>query len=119
MEIITINGVVLPSPTNIEINGDDINSSGTVRNEVGVLLRDRIRADVYTIDLEFNNMLGNEIALIESAIESKTLSVRFPDTTGFITKSMYLVSPNKRLVTYDNDDFDNNRWNMSFTLEEY
>lgn len=119
MEIITINGVVLPSPSNMIINGNDIDSSGTVRNEIGVLLRDRIRADVYIIDLEFKNMLGSEVALIESAIEANTLTVRFPDTTGFVTKQMYLVDPSKQLVFYNKDNFDYSRWDISFGLEEY
>lgn len=119
MEIITINGVVLPSPSNMVISGGDIDSSGTVRNELGVLLRDRIRHDVYQIDLEFKHIKGHEVALIEGAIANKTLSVRFPDAVGFATKDMYAINPNRELATYCNDNLDSNRWNLTFGLMEY
>lgn len=119
MEIITINGLVLPSPSNMTIGGEDVEGSGTVRNELGVLLRDRIRHNVYRIDLEFKNTKGHEVSLIESAISAAVLKVRFPDSKGYTTKDMYAVELNKNLVTYQHNNFDENRWNLTFGLVEY
>ena len=119
MEIFTINGVVLPAPSSHSITSSDIDSSGTVRNEVGVLMRDRIRSDVYQIDLEFKNRAGHEVALVESAIKSSSFEVRFPDSTGFITKKMHTTGKSKGLVTYNNDRPDDSRWNLTVSLTEY
>ena len=119
MEIITINGAVLPPPSTYSVTRSDIDSSDTTRNEVGVLQRDRVRQGVYKLELEFNVKKGHEIALIESVISGASMNVRFPDTTGFITKKMYVGDRQKDVVLYNGGDFDEIRWNFKFNLIEY
>lgn len=119
MEIITINGTVLPPPSRFKVVRADIDSSDTTRNEVGVLMRDRVRHGVYKLELEFNVKKGSEIALIESVITGPSFSVRFPDTTGFVTRRMYVGDRDKEVVLYKDGDFDEIRWDLSFNLIEY
>ena len=119
MEIITIDGVVLPAPTSLSVSMSDLDSPDTTRNEQGVLQRDRVREGVYKVELEFNVKKGNEIQLIESAIKNAKLSVTFPDTTGRITKEMYVGDRSKNVVLYNGGVSDEIRWDLRFNLVEY
>ena len=119
MEIITIDGVVLPAPTSLSVSMSDLDSPDTTRNEQGVLQRDRVREGVYKIELEFNVKKGNEIQLIESAIKNAKLNVTFPDTTGRITKEMYVGDRSKNVVLYNGGVSDEIRWDLRFNLVEY
>lgn len=119
LEIITIDGVVLPTPSTLSVSMADLDSPDTTRNEQGVLQRDRIRQGVYKVELEFNVKKGSEIQIIESAIINSTLNVTFPDTTGRITRKMYVGDRKKNVVLYKNGVFDEVRWNLSFNLVEY
>lgn len=119
MNIITIDGVNLPHPSSLTVSMQDLDSNDTTRNERGVLQRDRVRAGVYKIELSFNAKKGNEIQIIESAIRNSKLSVTFPDTTGRITKQMYVGDRNKEVVLYNGGVSDEIRWTLSFNLVEY
>lgn len=119
MSIITIDGVDLPNPSTLSITMSDLDSPDTTRNELGVLQRDRIREGVYKIELSFNVKKGNEIQIIESAIKKPKLNVTFPDTTGRITRQMYVGDRKKDIVLYNNGVVDKTRWNLSFNLVEY
>lgn len=119
MEIITIDGSVLPHPSSYKVLKSDLDSPDTTRNEEGVLQRDRIRQGVYKIELEFRNKKGNEIQSIESVIHKSKLNVTFPDTTGRISKEMYVGDRNKEMVLYNNGVVDETRWTLNFNLVEY
>lgn len=118
MSIVSINGVQLPPPTSLKVGKQDLDSPDSTRNERGYLQRDRIRQGMYKIELEFNVKTGNEIQLIESAIQGASLNVTFPDTSGKITKTMYVGDRNKEIVLY-NSNPDKVRWSLSFNLVEY
>lgn len=119
MDIITIDGVVLPAPSTLSIGMQDLDSPDTSRNEQGILQRDRVREGVYKIELAFNVKKGNEIQIIESAIKNAKLNVTFPDTTGMITKEMYVGDRKKDVVLYNGGVSDEIRWDLSFNLVEY
>ena len=118
-EIITIDGVDIPAPSKYSVMMADLDSPDSTRNEKGILIRRRIREGVYKIELEFNVKTGDEIQIIESAIKKDKLKVTFPDTSGRITKNMYVGDRKKEIVLYNNGEIDKMRWNLSFNLVEY
>ena len=46
MEILTIDGAVMPTPDSYKVQLSDLDSSGTGRTEDGVLVRERVRGGV-------------------------------------------------------------------------
>ena len=119
MEIITIDGVVLPAPSTLSVSMSDLDSPDTTRNEQGVLQRDRVRAGVYKIELEFNVKKGSEVQIIESALTGSKLNVTFPDTSGRTTKEMYVGDRSKTVVLYNAGVSSEIRWDLKFNLVEY
>lgn len=119
MAIITIGGVTLPHPSSISVASQDLDSPDTTRNEMGYLQRDRVRAGVYKLGLEFAAKTGPEITSIESAISPASFDVTFPDSSGMVTKTMYVGDRTKSLDLYKGGDFDEMRWTISFDLIEF
>ncbi len=119
MDIIKIGGVTIPHPSTISIGMQDLDSPDSTRNELGFLQRDRIRGGVYKLGLGFNAKTGPEIAAIESAIRPAAISVTFPDSSGMVTKTMYVGDRSKDMVLYKAGDFTEMRWDLSFDLVEY
>lgn len=118
MNIITIDGVGLPHPSSLQVGMQDLDSPDTTRNERGYLQRDRIRAGIYKIQLEFVAKTGPEIQIIESTLLNARMNVTFPDSSGRITREMYVGDRQKDVVLYANNP-DKVRWNLSFSLVEY
>lgn len=119
MRIVTINGVKLPPPTSLGVSMQDLDSEDTTRNERGYLQRDRVRAGVYKLELQFNAKKGSEIQIIESTLRNSKLTVTFPDTSGMVTKQMYVGDRTKDIVLYKGGKVDEVRWNLNFNLVEY
>ena len=118
MTIISIDGVDLPTPSVFRIPKYDIDSSGTTRNELGVLQRDRVRQGIYKIELEWRAITSSKLHLIESAIEPVAMNVRFLSPTGYLTKKMYVGDRNIDMVLL-NEKIDDIRWTIRFNLVEY
>lgn len=119
MDIIKIGGVTIPHPSTISIGMQDLDSPDSTRNELGFLQRDRIRAGVYKVSLGFITKTGPEIATIESMISPASIEVTFPDSSGMITKTMYVGDRTKNIVLYKEGDFEEMVWDLSFDLVEY
>ena len=49
MDILVIDGVVLPTPNEYKVQLSDLDSSGTGRTEDGILVRERVRGGVAKI----------------------------------------------------------------------
>lgn len=119
MNVITIDGVNIPHPSSLKVSMQDLDSPDTTRNEVGVLQRDRVRSNVYKIELAFTTIKGSDVQLIESSILNSKLTVTFPDTSGRITRQMYVGDRSKEVVLYNDGDPNRMRWNLNFNLIEY
>lgn len=119
MNIITIDGIVLPHPSSLSVNMSDLDSPDTTRNEKGYLQRDRVRSGLYKIELEFNAKTGTDIQKIENAIKKAKMSVTFPDSSGMITKQMYVGDRVKDVALYNGGIPSATRWNLKFNLVEY
>ena len=119
MAIITINGVAMPAPSSLSIGMADLDSPNTSRNELGILLRDRVHGGMYKVEMEFNVKTGAEIAIIEQNITKAKLTVSFLDTKGIITREMYVGDRKKVVDKYVEGNPNATRWTLSFNLIEY
>jgi hypothetical protein len=118
MAMIVIDGINMPSPSVFRLPRFDLDSSDTMRNELGVLQRDRIRQGIYKIELEYRGITSEQLQTIEAAIEPARLQVEFPSPQGTITATMYAGDRTVEMVKY-NDDYNKIRWNLAFNLIEY
>lgn len=116
--MIVIGGVDMPSPSAFRVPNFDVDSVDTYRNELGVLQRDRIRSDIYKLELDYRAINSSALVTIKSAIAPVQFEVSFISETGMITKTMYVGDRNIEMVKYDTDT-DNIRWNVNFNLIEY
>jgi hypothetical protein len=115
--MISIDGVDLPAPTKYKIPNMDLDSSAE-RNELGVLQRDRIRSNVFKVELEFTGITSSDLALIKSAISPAEFKATIMTEIGLVTKKMYVGDRNIEMIKYDKD-YNKIRWNISFNLTEY
>jgi len=116
--MISIDGVDLPSPFSYKISRSDLDSEDTARNELGELIRHRIRQGVYKIDIEFK-CPSPQMQVIEAAIEPPEINVTFPTATGKLTRKMYAGNrEGPQMVRYDKET-DEIFWQISFSLIEY
>ena len=53
MDILVIDGVVLPTPDEYKVQLSDLDSSGTGRTEDGILVRERVRGGVAKISVSW------------------------------------------------------------------
>lgn len=118
MAMITIDGVVLPSPSKYGLPDFDLDSENTNRNEEGVLQRDRIRQGVYKIELEWTGIASPALRIIRKAIVPEKIQVKHITETGEVTKTMYASDRKVEMVKYD-PDYNKIRWDISFNLTEF
>lgn len=93
---------VLPTPTSMTVNRNDLDGSGSQRGEDGILHRERIRAGVYTIEVEWSSLSVSELAALTRAfIEKDELTVTFFDLTtcSYVTSQMYAANPSAGVTT--------------------
>lgn len=118
MAILKIDGVDMPTPSSYKIPDVDLDSEDTNRNELGILQRDRIRAEIYKVELEYKGITSSQLALIKSAIKPAQFQATIITEIGSVVKTMYAGNRNTEMVKY-NDDVNNVRWNFSVNLIEY
>ena len=104
-----------PTPTKYEVEIQDIDGEGTGRGETGYMDRERVRAGVYKLSLEFTNIPSSDVSNIKNAIKSETISVKLFDG-GYVDAIMY--SGNRKLTLKYIDDNSNAFWDLSFSLTE-
>lgn len=118
MAMINIDGVDLPTPSSYKLLESDLDSSDTGRNELGILQRDRIRADIYKAEVGFDGIPSESLSTIKAATRPAQFQATVIDETGAITKTMYAGDRNIEMIKYDND-YNKIRWNISFNLVEF
>lgn len=103
------------------IVASDLDGPNTKRTESGKLIRDRIRSDVYKLDLGWDRVTTEKLEELLEAISPVSFEVEFYDPTSptkYRTKTMYAGAEKKReMKTHLNED--EIYWSFSVSLIEY
>ena len=75
MWYIKINGAVMPPPVSNAVTEIDIDSAETGRGESGFLHRERVRHNVASYDLEWQNLNQTEAQMLRNALAPDSLQV--------------------------------------------
>lgn len=116
--MITIDSTTLPTPSVYRLPDYDIDSENTGRVETGVLQRDRLRSEVYKVELEWWGLSDTDVQTIMTAVRPAQFSVTFLTESGNKTKTMYAGDKHRELVRYMGDS-SKKAWNVSVNLIEY
>lgn len=119
--LIYISDVAVPNPNTYNVTNIDIDSSDTMRNERGIMTRNRVRHGATKIELAWILRSPDQASLLKLVAPAQ-VPVRFydPDVQGYRTAVMYAgdKSCNMKLYTADMD-FDDVLWECKFSLIEY
>lgn len=119
--MILIDGHMLPNPTKYKVSMSDLDSADTTRNEVGVLIRNRIRQGVTKIELTFT-VQGKDTAQILSLIEPTKVRVEYMDPRTFEPRIIdaYVGDRSSDMRNYmPGMHIEDAWWDISFNLVEY
>ena len=119
MEIIYIEGTKMPSPSTYNVKLADIDSANSGRGDTGYLTRERLRADVASIDVGWEFLTTDELNLIKRNISAPEFTVKFfiggEGSGAYKEAQMYAGDRSIDLVAYEDGE---ERWNISFPLTE-
>lgn len=116
-----IDQVKMPNPSKYDVQFSDLDSSESARNELGVLLRNRIRQGVAKISVAWK-VRSSVVATILEAIEPSQLEVSYfnPLTNDYGNATMYVSDRKCQLVLYTSEmEFSDAIWELSFNLIEF
>ena len=119
MIIIYIEGVKMPSPSTYNVKLADIDSSNSGRGDTGYLTRERLRADVASIDIGWKFLTTDELNKVKTAISDPEVSVKFfiggTGESAYKEAQMYAGDRSIELVAFQDGE---ELWNISFPLTE-
>ena len=121
MALLVVNGVPLPGPVEFKVKCSDGDSDNSKRGEDWVMHRDRVRANIYRIDVTWQ-VAGSDYTIIMNALNipvNTSASVTFwdPNTGAFHTANMYPGDRDAELIAlFDEDMPANNLWRLSCPL---
>ncbi len=120
MALITIGSTDMPAPTKYTVTLQDIDSANTARTETGVLIRDRVRAGVYKIEVTWL-VEHTQIKTITDAIAADKFQVTFFDPTTNTNKTCYMYCGDRSgdLIFYNANDPSKSLWKITTSLIEY
>lgn len=119
MNLIYIEGVKMPSPSTYNVKLADIDSANTGRGDTGYLTRERLRADVASIDIAWQFLTTEELNTIKTAISGSEFTVKFfiggNGEAAYKEAQMYAGNRSMELAALlDGEE----RWHISFSLTE-
>lgn len=115
MNLIKFDSYTPPTPTEYNISIQDIDSSDTGRGETGKMSRERVRSNVFKIDIGWKNLSSDDVIKIKQAIKNQSFNVSF-FYGGNETAEMY--AGDRSLSLKYVDDKGNYFWDFSFSLIE-
>lgn len=120
MALIKISSADVKTPSGYKVLWQDLDTQNSVRNESGVLTRERVRSGVYKIEAQWDNITKTELKTITDAITNVSFEVEFFDPTSSTqtTATMYAGDRNAEMVN-SADAYTDKRWNFSVNLIEY
>ena len=77
MDILVIDGVVLPTPNEYKVQLSDLDSSGTGRTEDGILVRERVRGGVAKISVSWAALSTADCARVLNATAPDSMQVQY------------------------------------------
>ena len=89
MWYIKINGAQMPTPVTNSVTEIDIDSAETGRGEAGFMHRERIRKNVASYDLEWQNLNQSEAQRLRDALSPSTVQVEVRFLGKRILRTMY------------------------------
>lgn len=100
--MLTINGVNVKPPSELQVTRSDIDGQ-TTRNARGDLIRDRVAIKT-RLELKWPPMRTNEISTLLNAVKNPFFTVRFldPYSGSFQTKTMYVGDRTAPMYKYGN-----------------
>lgn len=119
--LVRIAGTYLPAPTKYDVQYSDLDSSDTTRNELGELIRNRIRAGVVKIFLEFL-VDGPRAASLMQLVAPAVVLVEYMDPYSMSIKSGSMYVGDRACVMkrhLSEDSPSSILWQVSFNLIEY
>lgn len=116
---IKINGTEISSAcSDFSIEGNDLDSENSNRDEGGVLHRDRIRSGVHSVPYVFTNLPRSVAATIKAALSGDLITMAYPDVDGTVTKTGYVSKLTRKCTAYFGDGPDESFWTLEFTFVE-
>lgn len=124
MAMITIDGVALPNPVvgGYTVYNRDGDSENTTRKEDWKLQRDRVRANMYAIDVKWQ-VQGADYQTVINALAPAKISVNFfnpNDATYYTVDDYYAGDRTATLLDYQDENAPETAlWELSTTLTIY
>ena len=116
MNLVSFGGYTPPTPTQYELELEDIDSADSGRGETGYMTRERVREGIYKLKVGFTNITSDEVLAIKNAISPAEVNVSLFDGETVSAK----MSVGKRTVTLKAvDDTSACFWDMSFNMTEF
>ena len=115
LNIVSINGVQLPTPTTYSVEYNDIDSPDTGRSEDGTLHRHRVRQEVAKLKLEWRQIDTDKADIILNALVPDSFSVVYYFGVQK-TATMYAGNKSCELVRVN---YEHAKWNISVDLIEF
>lgn len=116
MSLITVNNTQLNNITSFSCSWNDLDSENTGRSEgTGVLTRERIRANVHQIDINFDMITDNELAMLQALFSPESVSVSFWIGKD-VTATMYAAGGSCDWISQPDGTC---YWNFKITLTEF
>lgn len=119
--MLIIDGVEMPKPTSYQVTISDLDSSDSVRNEAGVLLRNRIRQGVTKVAVGYI-VPGDVAAKVLTATRPEKVSVTYfdPEAVSSSTMQAYVNDRTCTTKVYTPDmGISDIWWEIQFNLIEY
>ena len=104
--------------SDFSIDGNDLDSSNSNRDEAGYLHRDRIRPDVHAVPYIFNNLPRGVGAQIKVALSDPIITMSYPDLEGVVTKTGYVSKLSRKCTAWSGDGAYDSYWTLEFTFVE-
>lgn len=116
--MIKIDGVTLPTPSVYKVNRQDLDSSNSGRNELGYLIRDRLRQGMLKGEFEWWGLDNNRATTILNAVSPSKVSATLLVEGKSVTVDMYVSDRSSELIRYMGET-GKMAWTISFSLVEY
>lgn len=119
MALITIGSTALTNPFDYQVTLRDMDSDKSVRDELGILHRERVRAGVYEIKASFK-VTKAQLKVITDAIAPASFSCTFfdPTTSSSPTATMYAGDRSAKLADL-RDESSGSDWEITVSLIQY
>lgn len=113
---LTIGSTVMPAPSGISIQQNDLDSENTTRSVgTGVMHRERIRQGVYQCDYSWEQLTDSELATIVAAVSPESVDITFWFGSYKTATGYFAVGPAEMTSDANGEP----RWSYSATFTEF